>query len=71
MVPAVLLQGVDRGHVVGGHPPHSPVGVVGLAPLAALVEAQDSDLLSFLQGQLVLTTGLEIVESDEKVRVLV
>ena len=70
-LPAVLLQRVDWGDVVCGDPSHGPVAVVGLAPLAGLVEAQDSDLLGLLQTELVLTAGLEVVEGDKEVRVFV
>lgn len=44
VVPAVLLEGVDGGDVVAGHPPYLPAGGVRLAPLPALVVAQDTHL---------------------------
>lgn len=39
VVPAVLLQAVDRGDVVGGHPPLAVLGL-RLTPLAIVVVTQ-------------------------------
>ena len=44
VVPGVLLQGVDGGHVVGGHPAHVAQDGVGLAPFPGLVVGEDPDL---------------------------
>lgn len=46
MVPAVLLQAVDRGDVVGGHPALAILGLC-LAPLAVVVVTQHTQLLSW------------------------
>lgn len=45
MVPAVLLQAVDRGDVVGWHPTLAILGLC-LAPLAVVVVTQHTQLLS-------------------------
>lgn len=46
VVPRVLLERVDRRHVVAGHPAHAAGQRVRLAPLAALVVALDAHLLA-------------------------
>jgi hypothetical protein len=46
VVPRVLLQRVDRRHVVGGHPADVAVRRMRLAPLARLVVAEDAELLA-------------------------
>lgn len=45
MVPAVLLQAVDRGDVVGRHPTLAILGL-RLAPLAVVIVPQHAQLLS-------------------------
>lgn len=45
VVPAVLLQAVDRGDVVGRHPSLAVLGL-RLAPLAIVVVTQHTQLLS-------------------------
>lgn len=45
VVPAVLLQAVDRGDVVGRHPALAVLGLC-LAPLAIVVVTQHAQLLS-------------------------
>ena len=45
VVPAVLLQAVDRRDVVAGHPALAVLGA-HLAPLAILVVAQNAQLLT-------------------------
>ena len=44
VVPGVLLQRVDRSHVVGGHPAHIAQDWVGLAPLPGLVVGKNPNL---------------------------
>lgn len=70
MVPRVLLQGVQRCHVVGWHPAHVSGVRVRLAPFAGLVVAEDPHLLALLQAELVLAAGLEIVQRHEQLGVI-
>ena len=44
VIPGVLLQRVDRGDVVGGHPAHVAENRVGLTPFTRLVIREDSNL---------------------------
>ena len=44
VVPGVLLQRVDWGDVVGGHPAHVTQHRVGLAPFTRLVIRENSNL---------------------------
>ena len=46
MVPGELVEGVDGGDVVAGHPTDVARLVLYLTPLAALVVTQDGHLLS-------------------------
>ena len=46
VVPAVLLQAVDGRDIVARHPALAILGL-GLAPLAIVVVAQDTELLSY------------------------
>ena len=44
VVPGVLLQRVDRGDIVGGHPAHITQHRVSLTPFTRLVIREDSNL---------------------------